>query len=91
MSTFIIDLSIGATLRVRVEAEDEAAARDAGRAYFVEDWETAGVRLFDVRIDSITKSGAIAGAVGADASLVVGPTGDSWTFATDDPYGRGDE
>ena len=93
MPAWILELSIGGTMRVKVEAPDENTAMEIGEHYFIDDWENAGpLKLGDVHIDSVYEDSDETAVNGRelDASIIArGPA--LWEFATDDPYGRAPE
>lgn len=92
MNTYITELSIGGTMRVKVEAKDEDAAQLVAALYFIDDWEGAGpLKIDDISIDRIDlEAEAPRGPLShLDASIIAKPHG-HWEFAEDDPYGRGE-
>lgn len=84
---YVIDLAIGGTMRVKVEAESEEAAQLVAAHYFIDDWENAGpLKIDDIAVVGIHEPPKDF----LDASIIA--TGEnSWEFANDDPYGRADE
>jgi len=83
MPAWIMDVSIGGTFRIKVEAPDEDKAMELAQLYAIEDWENAGpMKLGDAHIDSFRA--AVTNDEGFDASIV--DTGEStWERAADDP------
>lgn len=89
MSGYIIDLSIGGTMRVKVEADTEDLAKEIAERYFIEDLEDAGpLKLGDVRIDAIYTNVRSMDGPGLDASIIAIANGLDWEYAADDPLGR---
>jgi hypothetical protein len=92
MPSYILELSLGGTMRLKIEAPMEEMAIEMGERYFIEDWENAGpLKLFDIHVDGVAEvDGDHVKSEGLDASIVY-EDAHTWTFAKDDPYERGHE